>query len=88
MMKKTMRMGIGLVLSFSLLISLLSGGTGGAKRAAKIKKIEVRTTDSGVLVMKKKERVTLKIAVNRKVSKTAWKNLKFHSKNKKVVKVD
>lgn len=82
-----MRTAVGLLLSFSLLLSLCSGVNAGARKA-KIKKVEVRTTDSGVLVMKKKERVKLKLAINGKVSKTAWKQLKFRSKNKKIVKVD
>ena len=48
-----------------------------AKKAAKVKKVEVRTTDSGVLVMKKKEKRTLKLAVNGAVSNKAWKQLSF-----------
>lgn len=87
MVKRRMRTAVGLTLSLSLLLSLLSGATAGAKKA-KIKKVEIRTTDSGVLVMKKKERVKLKLAINGKVKKTAWKQLKFRSNNKKVVKVD
>ena len=59
-----------------------------AKKAAKVKKVEVRTTDSGVLVMKKKEQRTLKLAVNGAVSKKAWKQLSFYSKNKKAVKIN
>ena len=38
--------------------------------------------------MKKKERRTLKLAVNGAVSKKAWKQLSFYSKNKKAVKVN
>ncbi len=87
MMKRSMRTGVGLTLCLSLILSLSSGATSGAKKAAKIKKLEVKTTDSGVLVMKKKERKTLRLALNGKVSKTAWKKVKFRSKNKKVVKV-
>ena len=87
-MKRTMRKGVGLTLCLSLVLSMFSGVPGSAKKAAKIKKIEVRNTDSGVLVMKKKERKILKLAINGKVSKTAWKKLKFRSKSKSVVKVD
>ena len=58
MVKRRMRTAVGLTLSLSLLLSLLSGATAGAKKA-KIKKVEIRTTDSGVVVMKKKERVKL-----------------------------
>ncbi len=88
MMKQTMRKWVGVTLCLSLFFSMFSSVSGTAKKAAKIKKIEVRTTDSGVLVMKKKERKTLKLAINGKVSKTAWKRLKFRSKNKKAVKVN
>ena len=88
MMKRTKRARVGLILCLSLILSMFSGISGSAKKAAKIKKIEVRNTDSGVLVMKKKERKKLKLAINGKVSKTAWKKLKFRSKNKKVVRVD
>lgn len=88
MMKRKMRTGVGLTLCLSLFLSMFSGVSGSAKKAAKIKKVEVRSTDSGVLVMKKKERKTLKLAINGKVSKTAWKKLKFRSKRKRVVKVD
>lgn len=35
--------------------------------------------------MKKKERQTLKLAINGTYSKQAWKKLTFLSKNKKVV---
>lgn len=87
-MKRTMKTRVGLILCLSLVLSMFSGVSGTAKKVAKIKKIEVRTTDSGVLVMKKKERKTLKLALNGKVSKTAWKKLKFRSKNKKVVRVN
>lgn len=38
--------------------------------------------------MKKKERLTLKLAVNGIYSKKTWKKLKFYSKNKKVVKTN
>lgn len=88
MKKRAIQTGIGLTLCLSLVLSMFSGVPGSAKKAAKIKKVEVRNTDSGVLVMKKKERKTLKLAINGKVSKKAWKKLNFRSKNKKVVKVN
>lgn len=88
MKKRTRRTRVGLILCLSLILSMFSGISGSAKKAAKVKKIEIRNTDSGVLVMKKKERKKLKLAINGKVSKTAWKKLKFRSKNKKIVKVD
>lgn len=88
MKKRTRRTRVGLILCLSLILSMFSGIPGSAKKAAKVKKIEIRNTDSGVLVMKKKERKKLKLAINGKVSKTAWKKLKFRSKNKKIVKVD
>ena len=55
-MKKTRQTSIVAALCLSLLLSLFPGGSLAAKKEAKIKKVEVRTTDSGVLVMKKKER--------------------------------
>ncbi len=87
-MKKTRQTSIVAALCLSLLLSLFPGGSLAAKKEAKIKKVEVRTTDSGVLVMKKKERRTLKLAINGTYSKKAWKNLTFRSKNKKVVITD
>ncbi len=87
-MRKTRQKSIVLLLCLSLLFSLFSGISLEAKKAAKVKKVEVRTTDSGVLVMKKKERRTLKLAVNGAVSKKAWKQLSFYSKNKKAVKIN
>lgn len=69
-----------------LCFSLLSGNSLAAKKENKVKKVEVRTTDSGVLVMKKKER--LKLAIDGIYSKGAWKKLTFRSKNKKIVKTD
>lgn len=88
MSRRAMQTGVGLTLCLSLVLSMLSGASGSAKKAAKIKKVAVTTTDSGVLVMKKKERRTLKLALNGKSSKKAWKQVKFRSKNKKIVKVD
>ncbi len=87
-MRKTKQKSIVLLLCLSLLFSLFSGISLEAKKAVKVKKVEVRTTDSGVLVMKKKERRTLKLAVNGAVSKKAWKQLSFYSKNKKAVKIN
>ncbi len=87
-MRQTRQTSIVLILCLSLLLSLFSGVSLAAKKKEKIKKVEVRTTDSGVLVMKKKERLTLKLAVNGIYSKKTWKKLKFYSKNKKVVKTN
>lgn len=87
-MRKTRQKSMVLILCLSLLLSLCSGSSLAAKKEAKVKKVEVRTTDSGVLVMKKKERQTLKLAINGVYSKKAWKKLTFRSKNKKVVKTD
>ncbi len=54
----------------------------------KIRKVEILTTDSGVLVMKKKERLKLKLAINGTYSKKAWEKLTFRSKKKKIVSTD
>lgn len=87
-MRRTRQKSIVLTICLSLLLSLFPGSSLAAKKEAKVKKVEVCTTDSGVLVMKKKERQTLKLAINGTYSKQAWKKLTFLSKNKKVVKTN
>ncbi|MCH5252212.1 MAG: Ig-like domain-containing protein [Lachnospiraceae bacterium] len=88
MAKRIMQKGVILALIFSLVLSMVPSVGAEAKKSTKIKKVKIKNSDSGVLVMKKKEKVTLKIAINGKVSKKAWKKVTFRSKNKKIVTVN
>lgn len=87
-MRKMRQKSIALTLCLSLCLSLAAGNSQAARKEKKIKKVEVQTTDSGVLVMKKKEKIKLKLAINGVYSKKAWKKLTFRSKKKKAVKID
>ncbi|MCH5264900.1 MAG: Ig-like domain-containing protein [Lachnospiraceae bacterium] len=87
MAKRSMKKWVVLTLIFALTLSIFPSAGIGAKKAAKVKSVKIKNSDSGVLVMKKKEKATLKIAINGKVSRKAWKEVKFRSSSKKIVTV-
>ncbi len=71
----------------ALLLSAVSIYQSPASAAQKIKKISVKGCKSGCFGMKKGEKLRLKLAINKKVKKKAWKKVKFTSSKKKIASV-
>ena len=88
-LKRVVVRKIAYVIIFAMVLSCFSVNGGmAAKKKKKITSIVVENTNSKVLVVKKKRKVKLSLKINGKTSKKAWKEVKFSSKNKKIVTVN